>query len=73
MNALVRLPVCLQCMTVLNAGRICADCGVAEAQVDIDAQQTIEHQQGAARFVRPAVPNPSKRFRSDGKCQTHTA
>jgi len=70
MNAVVRLPVCPHCNTVLNAGLICADCGVVEAQIDIDAQNTIEHQPGAVRFTRPDVPNPSRRFRSDGKWQS---
>jgi hypothetical protein len=63
MNAVVRLPVCPHCNTVLNAGLICADCGVAEAQIDIDAQQAIEHQRGAVLFARPAVSRPVNSFK----------
>lgn len=55
--------VCPDCGAWLNAGRICEDCGVIPAQVDIDAQHTIEHQRGAVLFARPAVPRPVKSFK----------
>ena len=43
--------VCPDCGAWLNAGRICVDCGVIPAQIDIDAQHTIEHQRGAVLFA----------------------
>lgn len=54
---------CPDCGAWLNAGRICVDCGVIPAQVDIDAQHTIEHQRGAVLFARPAVHRPVKSFK----------
>jgi len=55
--------VCPDCGAWLNAGRICVDCGVIPAQVDIDAQHTIEHQRGAVLFARPAGSRSSKSFK----------
>ena len=53
-------PHCIECGNVLNAGRICEDCGYLPAQTDLDCQMAIEEIPGAVRFVRPET------LRSDG-------